>query len=178
MHRSLLQHSKIAQLLMVQSRSTTPLLPRFMHQAIFLAQVACSVSKFSQHPTSLATPTLCLLSPTILDLMEIGCIQLFFSFQYRRKHHSCALITWFVHADEHDPDTGKWTVTQERDPHGKPTYEVIHIDSIARVVHLVPIFGSSWVLEDFDYHHTLDSYNSFFVNHFVNHHAHEFIGGK
>ena len=72
---------------------------------------------------------------------------------------------------------GMWTVTQERDCRGKPTCEVIHIDSIARVAHLLPIYGSSRVPEDFDYHDALDAYNAFFVNHFIDNHAHEFIRG-
>jgi hypothetical protein len=50
-----------------------------------------------------------------MEGMEIGRVQLFFSFQYRRKEFSCALINWFIHADERDPDTGMWTVTQECD---------------------------------------------------------------
>ncbi|KAI9436783.1 hypothetical protein BJY52DRAFT_1130347 [Lactarius psammicola] len=111
-----------------------------------------------------------------MEGMEIGRVLLFFSFEYRRKNLSCALINWFVHANERDPDTGMWTVEQELDHHGQPTLEVIHVDSIARAVHLLPIFGGSRVPEDFDYHNALDSYYSFFVNHYVNHHAHEFIG--
>ena len=41
-----------------------------------------------------------------MEGMEIGRVQLFFSFQYQRKDYSCALINWFVHGDECDPDTG------------------------------------------------------------------------
>ena len=111
-----------------------------------------------------------------MEGMEIGRIQLLFSFHYRRTDYSCALITWFVHADERDPDTGMWTVRQERDHRGKPTAEVIHLDSIARAAHLLPVYGSSRVPEDFEYSHALDTYDTFFVNHFVDHHAHEFIG--
>jgi hypothetical protein len=62
-----------------------------------------------------------------MEGMEIRCVQLFFSFQYQHQEFSCALINWFVHTDEHDPDTGMWTVTQEHNHHGKPTSEVIHI---------------------------------------------------
>ncbi|KAF8262141.1 hypothetical protein EI94DRAFT_1773267 [Lactarius quietus] len=76
--------------------------------------------------------------------------------------YQCALINWFVHDHEHDPDTGMWIVKPEHDCHGKLTLEVIDIDSIA------------WA--DFSYHHALDTYQSFFVNHYVDHHAHEFIG--
>ena len=42
--------------------------------------------------------------------MEIGRVLLFFSFHYRGKHFSCALINWFVHDDEPDTDTGMWMV--------------------------------------------------------------------
>ncbi|KAH9027343.1 hypothetical protein EDB85DRAFT_2172406 [Lactarius pseudohatsudake] len=111
-----------------------------------------------------------------MDGMEIGRVLLFFSFEYRRKSFSCALINWFVHADERDPDTGMWVVKQEVDRRGQPTLEVIHVDSIARAAHLLPIYGSSRVPEDFDYHDALDTYYSFFVNHYVDYHAHEFIG--
>ncbi|KAH9049031.1 hypothetical protein EDB84DRAFT_1593342 [Lactarius hengduanensis] len=92
------------------------------------------------------------------------------------RSFSCALINWFVHADERDPDTGMWVVKQEVDRRGQPTLEVIHVDSIARAAHLLPIYGSSRVPEDFDYHNALDTYYSFFVNHYVDHHAHKFIG--
>lgn len=111
-----------------------------------------------------------------MEGMEIGRVLLLFSFEYRRKNFSCALINWFIHADERDPDTGMWIVKRELGHRGEPTLEVIHVDSIARAAHLLPIYGSSRVQEDFDYHHALDKYHSFFVNHFVDHHAHEFIG--
>ena len=69
-----------------------------------------------------------------------------------------------------------WVVKPELDHHGKPTLEVIHMDSIARGVHLLPVYGNSRVPEDFNHHDVLDAYSSFFVNHYVDHHAHEFIG--
>jgi hypothetical protein len=113
-----------------------------------------------------------------MEGMEIGCVQLFLSFEYHHKNYSCALINWFVHADKHDPDTGMWIVTPELDHHGEATLEVIPVGSIARAVHLLPIYGSSHVPEDLEFHSALDSYNSYFVNHFVDHHAHEFIGTR
>ncbi|KAF8263103.1 hypothetical protein EI94DRAFT_1773032 [Lactarius quietus] len=108
--------------------------------------------------------------------MEIGCVLLFFSFEYRREKFSCALINWFVHADEHDLDTGMWVVKQEFDHCGEPTIEVIHLDSIARAAHLLPVYRQSHIPEEFEYHTALDTYNSFFINHYVDHHTHEFIG--
>ena len=110
-----------------------------------------------------------------MEGMEIGCVLLFFSFMYRGKSFSCALINWFVHDNEPDRDTGMWTVQLERDRQGQPTVEVIDIDAIARGAHLLPVYGSSRVPDDFSHHDALDSFNSFFVNHFIDHHAHEFI---
>lgn len=110
-----------------------------------------------------------------MEGMEIGRVLLFFSFHYRRESFSCALINWFIHDEEPDRDTGMWTVQLEHDRQGQPTVEVIDINTIARGAHLLPVYGSSRVPDDFSHHDALDSYNSFFVNHFIDHHAHEFI---
>ena len=56
-------------------------------------------------------------------------------------------------------------------------YQVIDTDTIARAAHLLPVFGSDRVPEAFSHHNTLDSFNSFFVNHYVDHHTHEFLTG-
>ena len=40
-----------------------------------------------------------------MEGMEIGHVLLFFSFEYRHKNFSCALINWFVHTDGRDLDT-------------------------------------------------------------------------
>ena len=72
-------------------------------------------------------------------------------------------------------DTGMWTVELERDRDGVPSVQVIAVETIARAAHLLPIYGSSRVPDDFTHHEALDRYQSFFVNRFVDHHAHEFI---
>ena len=110
-----------------------------------------------------------------MEGMEIGRVLLFFSFQYRRQNFLCTLINWFVHDDEPDHDTRMWTVQMEHDRHGQPTIAVINVDSIARGAHLLPVYGSSRVPDDFSHHNALDRFNSFFVNHYIDHHAHEFI---
>lgn len=78
-----------------------------------------------------------------MEGMEIGCVFLFFSFEYWQKSFSCVLIHWFVHADKCDTDPSMWTVEQELDHHGKPTLKVIDVDSIAHRAHLLPVYGSS-----------------------------------
>ena len=106
--------------------------------------------------------------------MEIAHILLLFSFQYRQKVFSCVLINWFVHGDEPDRDTGMWTVELEC-IRGRPTFQVIEVETIARGAHLIPVYGTSRVPDQFSHHDALDSFLSFFVNCFIDHHAHEFI---
>ncbi|KAH9976493.1 hypothetical protein BJV74DRAFT_879576 [Russula compacta] len=107
--------------------------------------------------------------------MEIGHVLLFFSFCYHRKPYSCAFINWFVHDDEPDADTEMWTVQLECDQKGEPMAQVIPLETITCAAHLLPIYGSTRVPDDFSHHDALDSFSSFFVNHFVDHHTHEFI---
>ena len=112
--------------------------------------------------------------------MVIVCVHLFFSFHYRHQDFFCAFITWFIpHAvPQPDADTGMWTVHLEcRRCTACPVYQVIDINTIARGAHLLPVFGADRVPEGFSHHHALDSFNSFFVNHYVDHHAHEFLTG-
>ncbi|KAF8809249.1 hypothetical protein BYT27DRAFT_7222511 [Phlegmacium glaucopus] len=108
--------------------------------------------------------------------LEVARVLLFFSFSYRRKKFSCALVNWLVQDDpQPDPDTGMWSVSLELDDDGMPTYQVIDAQSIARGAHLLPVFGSEALPEPFDYRSALDSFNSFFINRFIDHHAHEFL---
>jgi len=113
-----------------------------------------------------------------MEGMEVGRVLLFFSFHYHHESHSCALINWFVHDNERDPDTGMWTVQLECDRRGEPTVQVIALETIAHGAHLLPVYGSTRVPDDFSHHDALDSFNSFFVNHFIDHHTHEFIGSS
>lgn len=105
---------------------------------------------------------------------EIGQV-LFFSFSYCCKSYSCVLINWYIYDDEPDANTGMWTVQLECDQRGTPTVQVVQLETIAYGAHLLPIYGKKRVPDDFSYHNTLDSFNFFFLNHFIDHHAHEFI---
>jgi hypothetical protein len=110
--------------------------------------------------------------PGIKGIM-VARVLLFFSFNCRRTDFSCALVRWFVY-DGRDDDTGMWMVCPER---GRSMLQVIDTDSIVRGAHLLPVHGNSKVPQRFSHFAALDSYRSFFVNHFVDHHAHELILG-
>ena len=110
-----------------------------------------------------------------MEGMVIARVLLLFSFNYRRVDHTCAFVNWFVRDDdEADLDTGMWTVSLEKQ-NGKPTSQVIDVRTIARAAHLLPIFGSEPVPMDVQYYNSLDIDQPFFVNTYVDHHAHEFL---
>ncbi|KAF8889756.1 hypothetical protein CPB84DRAFT_1816420 [Gymnopilus junonius] len=109
-----------------------------------------------------------------IEGMAIACVHLFFSFQYREKDYSCALVNWYVPTGC-DHDTGMWTVKLNYNSRGRPIFQVIDVDAIARGAHLLPVYGSQRLPEDFTHHDALDSFRSFFVNHYIDHHAHKFL---
>ncbi|KAJ7572018.1 hypothetical protein C8J56DRAFT_809850 [Mycena floridula] len=112
--------------------------------------------------------------------MLVARVLLFFSFydSYRSEEVLCALVTWFIPKDDApDPETGMWVVAPEYQGSVQPV-QVIHLDTIARGIHLLPVYGKGYLPEDFVYTMALDSFKSFFVNHFIDHHAHEFLSQR
>ena len=110
-----------------------------------------------------------------MEGMVIARVLLLFSFDYKRVHYSCAYVNWFVHSgDQPNPDTGMWTVSLERQ-RGKPTSQVIDVRTIAHAAHLLLVYGSDPVPSNVRHYNSLDSFQSFFINHFVDHHAFEFL---
>jgi hypothetical protein len=113
--------------------------------------------------------------------MVVARVLLFFSFTdpYLGKEVPCALVNWFVHTrDKPDEDTGMWVVEPELELESRGdvrTIEVVHLDTIARGAHLLPIYGTDCLPEDFHYMFALDAFKSYFVNHGIDHHAHEFL---
>ncbi|KAJ7687361.1 hypothetical protein B0H17DRAFT_1069971 [Mycena rosella] len=111
-----------------------------------------------------------------MEGMAIGRVLLFFSFTQGLKTSSCALVHWFsVHGDTPDPDTGMWVVTPDTLDDGTKSLAVIDLDCIARAAHLLPVYGSAILPEDFHFSFSLDVFRAFFVNRYADHHTHEFI---
>ncbi|KAJ7246765.1 hypothetical protein C8J57DRAFT_1674990 [Mycena rebaudengoi] len=101
----------------------------------------------------------------VMGGIVIGRVQLFFSFSFREKDYSCALVNWVVPVgDAPDPDTGMWVVEPERQ-RGVLTSAIIPLDSIARAV----------LPEEFHFSNSLDAFDTFFVNPYADHHMHEFL---
>ena len=112
-------------------------------------------------------------SPGMLGL-DIARVQLFFSFTHKNVKYPCALVHWFSRMSESvDSSTGMWVVEREVTDDGRPVASVIHLDTIIRAAHLLPVFKEGFVSKSLSFTDTLDKFQMFYVNIFVDHHAFE-----
>jgi len=99
----------------------------------------------------------------------------FFSFTFDGDQHQCALVHWYsIFGDQPDPDNGMWVVTPDYSGSAR-NLSVIHIDSIFRAAHLLPIFDATPLPRTLNYTKTLDSFQAFYVNKYIDYHAYETI---
>jgi hypothetical protein len=85
--------------------------------------------------------------------MLVAHVLLFFSFHdvYLDKEIPCTLVNWFIlNSDKPDELTGMWVVETEHEGN-TCMLEVIHLDTIARGTHLLPVYSSAFLPEDFHY---------------------------
>ncbi|KAJ7203848.1 hypothetical protein GGX14DRAFT_698923 [Mycena pura] len=111
----------------------------------------------------------------VMGGLLIGRVYLFFSFTFNDNDYQCALISWLIPVGNvPDPDTGMWVVEPERD-RGALTLAVVPLDSIARGAHLIGVYGTAALPEDFHFSSSLDAFDNFFLNPYADHHMHEFL---
>ncbi|KAJ7127826.1 hypothetical protein C8R44DRAFT_830310 [Mycena epipterygia] len=105
--------------------------------------------------------------------MSIVRIRLFFSFTHDGVEYPCALVDWFKKVGR-SPDicTGMWIVEPEYRGKKRLT-TILHLDSFLRGAHLVPVFGSAHIPIGFPFTYSLDAFNAFHVNKYIDHHANE-----
>jgi hypothetical protein len=68
-----------------------------------------------------------------------------------------------------------WVVRPEFRGNGRRALDIIHLESIARAAHLLPVFGLSFVPEELHFSDSLDVYRAYFINNSIDHHCHEFL---
>ncbi|KAG2112306.1 uncharacterized protein F5147DRAFT_744582 [Suillus discolor] len=106
--------------------------------------------------------------------LDIARVRLFFSLKHDGITYPCALVQWFkCVADSPDEITGMWVVEPELLEDGARCVSVIHLDSIFRVAHLIPVFGGDFVPTNLTYSQTLDAFCTYYVNNFIDHHAYK-----
>ncbi|KAJ2915204.1 hypothetical protein MD484_g5208, partial [Candolleomyces efflorescens] len=112
-----------------------------------------------------------------MDGMMVAQARLFFSFSDPLKGttHHCALVNWFPTVERDTTATGMWVVEREVDEaDGTAPLQVIPVSTIVRGIHLLPVFGREGVLpEGFSYMESLEAFDRYYVNHFIDYHAHE-----
>ncbi|KAF8804851.1 hypothetical protein BYT27DRAFT_7225140 [Phlegmacium glaucopus] len=107
-------------------------------------------------------------------------VKLLFSFHYEGEEYPCALIEWFKKIGRSPEEQtywcaimGMWVVKPEVDESGKRLTSVVHIDTILRGAHLLPVYGKQFLPLRFRHTWSLDCFKSFFVNKYADHHANE-----
>lgn len=107
--------------------------------------------------------------------LEVGRVFLFFSFVHGGAYYPCALIQWFsVVGDEPEDETGLWMVKADIHDNERPFLDIVHLETIYRAAHLIPVYRTSDFLKrSLTMHDTLDEFKVFYVNKFVDHHAFE-----
>ena len=82
---------------------------------------------------------------------------------------------WFLHVgNEPDPVSEMWCVRPEFDRDNCPVLAVISLDSNFHAAHLIGCSGSTQIpCQGFDHTKALNSFKTFYVNKYADHHAHE-----
>lgn len=103
-------------------------------------------------------------------------VLLWFSFVAGSVTYPCALVHWFSPVSDHPCDqTGMWVVKPDKDQAGNRVPGVIHVDSILRGVHLIPVYGDDYIPRKVSLENSLDLYKAYYVNKFADHHSHEVV---
>ncbi|KAJ8495314.1 hypothetical protein ONZ51_g1758 [Trametes cubensis] len=85
----------------------------------------------------------------------------------------CAVIEWFSPVgEEPDDDTGMWVVEPDLDIDGQRELSIVHIETILRSAHLIPVFGDEPIPQYLTASDALDSFRAYYVNKYADHHAH------
>ena len=84
---------------------------------------------------------------------------------------------WFSHSiDMPNEVTGMYTVKPDHLPNGQPVTAVVHLNTVFRVAHLLPIFSNHWALSKHQHHEQmLDLFSEFYVNKYIDHHTFEVV---
>jgi hypothetical protein len=106
-----------------------------------------------------------------MEGLAVVWVQLFFSFIFKDIFYPLALIKWFMKKG-HNPVTGFWLVHPDT-MCGVRDRTVIHLDSFLQAAHLIPAYGNREMPLDFHYTYSLDTFEVFYVNKYIDHHANE-----
>ncbi|KAJ6548944.1 hypothetical protein B0H19DRAFT_1300082 [Mycena capillaripes] len=105
--------------------------------------------------------------------MSVVRVRLFFSFIYDGVDYPCALVDWFKKVGRSpDLETGMWIVEPEMKGRARLT-TIVHLDTLLRGAHLIPVYGEDYLPVGFHYTYSLDAFKSFHVNKYIDRHSNE-----
>ena len=108
--------------------------------------------------------------------MQVARARLFFSITHLNTTIPCALVDWFTPVGGRpDPVTGLWVVKPEYTANNRHQSSVIHLDTVLRGIHLLPVHKKSLVPRTHSYLRSLDHYRRIYVNKYIDYHAFETI---
>lgn len=106
--------------------------------------------------------------------LDVARARLFFSFTFRGKFYPCVLVHWYSRVYDHpDEDTGMWIIKRDRSDDGALSASVLHLDSVLRAAHLIGVYGDGLLQRGLSPLLSLDIFNSYYVNKFIDHHCFE-----
>ncbi|KAJ7916694.1 hypothetical protein B0H13DRAFT_2231598 [Mycena leptocephala] len=92
--------------------------------------------------------------------MSVVRVRLFFSFTHDGVDYPCALVDWFKKVGRSpDPETGMWIVEPEMKGRFRLT-TIVHLDTLLRGAHLIPVYGSNYIPAGFRYTYSLDAFTA------------------
>ncbi|KAI0288345.1 hypothetical protein B0F90DRAFT_1812777 [Multifurca ochricompacta] len=104
--------------------------------------------------------------------LNIVHVQLMFSFKYNNIEYPCSLVDWFTRVSI-DNTTGMWVVQLDIEG-GRQRKAVVHLDAFLQAAHLIPVYDSNPLpLHRLTDSYSLDTFKLFYVNKYIDHHAHE-----
>ncbi|KAI0339648.1 hypothetical protein BDW22DRAFT_1336015 [Trametopsis cervina] len=104
----------------------------------------------------------------------IARVRLLFTVKKSIIKYPCALVEWYSPVEDcADKDTGMWIVSPDMDDQGRKVQEIIHLDSIIRLAHLIGVAGETFVPRSLQPSDSLDAFKVFYASKFADHHAHE-----
>ena len=107
--------------------------------------------------------------------LYVARVRHFFSIRHNKTHFPCALVSWYSTIGTTPcAETGMWKVEPDYDNMGNLAMSIIHLDSMVRGAHLMGIAGATQIPHHLTFDHSLDAFQAFYVNKYIDHHAHEY----
>lgn len=104
----------------------------------------------------------------------VGQVLGFIKLMHEGITYPAAVISWFEMIGTHPcQQTNMWKVRRDLGANGQRQLKIVHLDAIVRGAHLIGIAGSAYIPYELDYTNSLDAFKAFYVNKFIDYHAHE-----